>query len=149
MKIRRLTCDDNPDLAINLLQRFYRDGGFDTSDTVIAENVRQMIGIETCAVLLAEDAGEAAGIATLSMEFGIEYGWSAEMGDLYVRPEWRGKGVSRLLVLAVEEILRLRGAKGYQVTVTPFAEEHHDLKTFYTNLGFASEGRLILWKSLA
>ena len=53
-----------------------------------------------------------------------------------------------MLLLAVEEILRLRGAKVYQVTVTPLAEVRHNLKNFYANLGFASEGRLILWKSL-
>ncbi len=148
MKVRRLTGGDILDMAIQLLQRFFREEGFDTPDAVIAENTRQMVEIDTCAILLAEDAGESAGIATLSMEFGIEYGWSAEIGDLYVRPEWRGKGVSRHLLLGAEDILRRRGAKGYQVTVTPFAQEHHDLRQFYSKLGFASEGRVILWKAL-
>lgn len=122
MRVRRLRAGDDLGPAICLLQRFFLEEDFDTPEAIIAENTRQMIG--------------------------IEFGWSVEMGDLYVCPEWRGKGVSRLLLLAAEDILRRRGAKGYQVTVTPFAEEHHDLKNFYTNLGFASEGRLILWKSL-
>ena len=122
MRVRRLRAGDDLGPAICLLQRFFLEEDFDTPEAIIAENTRQMIG--------------------------IEFGWPVEMGDLYVCPEWRGKGVSRLLLLAAEDILRRRGAKGYQVTVTPFAEEHHDLKNFYTNLGFASEGRLILWKSL-
>ena len=122
MRVRRLRAGDDLGPAICLLQRFFLEEDFDTPEAIIAENTRQMIG--------------------------IEFGWSVETGDLYVCPEWRGKGVSRLLLLAAEDILRRRGAKGYQVTVTPFAEERHDLTNFYTNLGFASEGRLILWKSL-
>jgi hypothetical protein len=48
----------------------------------------------------------------------------------------------------VEEFLRARGATGYQVTVTPYAEEHHGLADFYDKFGFAGEGRLILYKRL-
>ena len=97
---------------------------------------------------MAKDGEITTGVATLSLEFGIEFGWSAEIGDLYVVPEWRGKGISRALVLAAEQILKERGAKGYQVTVTLFADEHHDLKRFYAALGFKNEGRVILWKQL-
>jgi GNAT superfamily N-acetyltransferase len=70
------------------------------------------------------------------------------MGDLYVLPDWRGKGLSRRLVLAIEAFLEERGARFYQVTVTPHAQEAHDLKVFYDRLGFASEGRLVLAKKL-
>ncbi|MBL8908279.1 MAG: hypothetical protein JNM20_16525 [Rhizobiales bacterium] len=49
---------------------------------------------------------------------------------------------------AVEAFLKERGAAGYQVTVTPFAEEAHGLQNYYRKLGFASEGRLILYKKL-
>lgn len=148
MKVRRLTVADDPTAAIALLQRFFREEGFDTTDAAIAENTRRMLGIDTCAVLLAEDGGRAVGVATLSMEFGIEFGWSGEVGDLFVLPECRGKGVSRQLLLAAEDILRQRGGKGYQVTVTPFAEAQHGLRAYYSKLGFAGEGRLILWKDL-
>ena len=148
MRIRRLTGSDELDTAIQLLQRFFRAEGFDTPDAVIAQNTRVMASLDDCAILIAEVAAEMVGIATLSMEFGIEYGWSAEVGDLYIVPEWRGKGVARQLLLAAEEILGRRGAKGYQVTVTPFAEEHHDLKAFYAKLGFASQGRVLMWNAL-
>ena len=90
----------------------------------------------------------AIGVATVSLEFGIEFGWSAEMGDLYVVLERRGQGVSQALVRAIEAYLRVKGAKGYQVTVTPYAEEHHALGKFYEKLGFAGEGRMILHKTL-
>ena len=89
------------------------------------------------------------GFATISLEFGIEFGWGAEMGDLYVLPEWRGQGLSRQLILTIEDFLKERGASFYQVTVTSYAQEEHDLKTFYDRLGFDSEGRLILAKKIA
>jgi GNAT superfamily N-acetyltransferase len=107
-----------------------------------------MATLDVCGLFQAEAGGTVIGVATVSMDYGIEFGWSAEMGDLYVLPEWRGSGTSRALVNAVEDFLRSRGAHGYQVTVTPFAEEHHALKQFYDKLGFDNEGRVILWKDL-
>ncbi len=146
MKLRRLSATDDLAGAIDLLQRFFREEGFDTPDEVIASNTRTMVQLDVCAILVAESEGRTVGVATLSMEFGIEYGWSAEMGDLYVIPEMRGKGVSRRLVEEAERVLRERGAIGYQVTVTPYAEEHHGLRRFYLKLGFEDEGRAILFR---
>jgi GNAT superfamily N-acetyltransferase len=148
VKVRQLSSGEDLSAAIELLQRFFAEEGFSTPAAVIAQNTRTLAGLPNCALFIAEDNGKAIGVATLSLEFGIEFGWSAEMGDLYVLPEWRGKGVSRLLVDAAEAFLCGKGAVGYQVTVTPFAEEHHALGQYYEKLGFESEGRLILYKWL-
>jgi GNAT superfamily N-acetyltransferase len=147
--VRRLAAAQDVSAAIILLQRFFREEGFDTPDDVIARHTQRMAELENCGLFLAEADGAAVGVATVSLEFGIEFGWSAEMGDLYVLPAWRGKAVSRALVEAVESLLRARGAKAYQVTVTPYAMQHHELVRYYERLGFASEGRLILHKRLA
>lgn len=149
MTVRRLTAADNLDPAIELLQRFFREEAFETTGDAIARNTRYLATLDSCGLFVSEDQGIAVGVATVSMEFGIEFGWSAEMGDLYVIPEHRGKGVSRRLVVAVEGFLRAKGAFGYQVTVTPYAEEHHAMRKFYSKLGFEDEGRVLLYKSLA
>jgi GNAT superfamily N-acetyltransferase len=146
--IRRLQVGDDVGAAADLLIRFFREEGFDTPDDVIRSHTARMAGIEACGLFLCEADGAAIGVTTISMEFGIEFGWSGEMGDLYVLPDWRGKGVSQALVAAVENFLKERGATGYQVTVTPFAEEAHGLQGYYRKLGFGSEGRLILYKRL-
>lgn len=148
MIVRRLRQGDDLSNAVALLQRFFVEEGFATPADKIEAHARTMAGLEICAVLVAEQADQAVGIATVSMEFGIEFGWSAEMGDLYVVPEWRGKGVSRRLVAAAEAFLRERQAAGFQVTVTPYAEAHHGLGRYYKALGFSDEGRRILYKSL-
>ena len=146
MKFRILGPADDISGAVLLLQRFFREEGFDTPDDAIAANARKMTGIEACGLFVAEDRDAAIGVATVSLEFGIEYGWSAEMGDLYVVPEWRDRGLARAIVAEIEAFLRARGARGYQVTVTPYASQQHDLAKFYTRLGFDNEGRLILYK---
>jgi GNAT superfamily N-acetyltransferase len=145
---RRLRSGDDLSAAAELLIRFFREESFDTPDHVIRANAARMAEIDACGLFLCETAGRAIGVATISLEFGIEYGWSGEMGDLYVLPEWRGQGASQALVGAVEAFLKERGAKGYQVTVTPYAEEAHGLQDYYRKLGFSSEGRLILYKRL-
>jgi GNAT superfamily N-acetyltransferase len=146
--IRRLGSADDRTQATDLLIRFFREEGFDTPDEVIRRNTATMAGLVNCGLFVAEAAGQTIGVATVSLEFGIEFGWGAEMGDLYVLPEWRGKGVSRQLVFAIESFLKERGATIYQVTVTPYAQDAHDMKAFYARLGFKSEGRLILAKRL-
>jgi GNAT superfamily N-acetyltransferase len=148
ISVRQLRAGDDLTHAITMLQRFFREEGFDTPDDVIARNTRTMASLDVCGLFQADAEGEVIGVATVSMDYGIEFGWSAEMGDLYVVPEWRGRGVSLALVQAVEDFLRAKGAAGYQVTVTPFAQEHHDLKKFYDKLGFENEGRLILYRAL-
>jgi GNAT superfamily N-acetyltransferase len=146
--IRRLRSGDDITAAGDLLIRFFREESFDTPDEIIRANTERMAGIDACGLFLCEAEGRAIGVATISMEFGIEFGWSGEMGDLYVLPEWRGQGVSQVLVAAVEAFLKERGAAGYQVTVTPYAEDAHGLQAYYRKLGFSSEGRLILYKKL-
>jgi GNAT superfamily N-acetyltransferase len=146
--VKRLTQSDDLSNAIRLLQRFFLEEGFRIDDTAIAQNARHLAALDVCGLFVAFVDGVAAGVATVSMEFGIEHGWSAEMGDLYVLPEKRGIGISKHLVGAVEEFLRSKGASGYQVTVTLYAAEQHGIAALYQRLGFEDESREILWKAL-
>lgn len=148
VEIRRLSAGDDLAAATALLIRFFREEQFDTPDETIRRNTATLAGLDTCGLFIAEADGGTIGVATVSLEFGVEFGWGAEMGDLYVLPEWRGKGVSRRIVQAIEQFLKERGASFYQVTVTPYARDAHDLGKFYEGLGFGSEGRLILAKAL-
>lgn len=148
MTVRRLETGDDIAGAIKLLRRFFAEENFEAEPEMITDHVSKMLALETCGLFLAEMDGMAVGVATVSLEFGIEYGWWAEMGDLYVLPTHRGRGYSRALVDAAEKFLKECGAAGYQVTVTPFAQDQHNLKKFYDALGFESEGRIVLRKSL-
>ena len=134
--------------AARLLTLFFREEGFTTPERVIFENCRKMVGTDACGLFVAYAADEPAGVATVSLNFGIEFGWLGELGDLYVLPQFRGRGIARTLIDAVEAHLKGKGVSGYQVTVTPYAEERHSLKNYYLGLGFIDEGRSILHRSL-
>jgi GNAT superfamily N-acetyltransferase len=148
LAVRRLRAGNDTAAAADLLIRFFAEEGFDTPAEVIKRRTAEMAATETCGLFIAEENGAAVGVATVSLEFGIEFGWSAEMGDLYVLPECRGKGVSRALLRAIEEALAAHGAGGYQVTVTPSGQAQHDLRACYAKLGFLGEGRFILRKTV-
>jgi len=145
---RRIQSGNDTAAAEDLLIRFFREENFDTAAETIRANCRKMAGQDSCALFLAETGPSAVGIATISLNFGIEYGWLGEMGDLYVLPEFRSRGVARGLILEVEGFLKSRGASGYQVTVTPHGRRAHALQHFYAKLGFGAEGREIRYKKL-
>lgn len=147
--VRRLGPRDDGSAAASLLVRFFQEEGFATAEAAIRRTAARMMQIETCGLFIAELNAGAVGVATVSLDFGIEYGWSAEMGDLYVVPRWRGQGVARALVGAVETFLWERQVSGYQVTVAPLARRHHDITAFYARLGFGDERRFILFKTLS
>jgi GNAT superfamily N-acetyltransferase len=148
IRIRHLASVDDLTAAVDLLHAFFREEGFAGSREAIQANAREMVRLDVCAVFAAEFAGMAVGVATVSLEFGIEYGWSAEMGDLYIVPEKRGHGIARRLTAAIEKFLLDRGVAGYQVTVASRSEAKEHLTAFYRRLGFQDEGRSILWRQL-
>ena len=148
LDVRKLAPGDELAAVENLLVRFFREEGFTTPADVIASHLRAMLSVDACAVFVAYSGTQAVGVATISLNFGIEFGWYGEMGDLYVVPDCRGRGVSLALIAAVEAFLKERGASGYQVTVTPYAEDHHRLTEYYASRGFVDEGRRILSRLL-
>jgi GNAT superfamily N-acetyltransferase len=147
MIIRRLGAGDDLTGAIDLLLRFFSEEGFETPANVIKDHAMELAGIAKCGLFVGEEGGETVAVATVSLEFGIEYGWWAEMGDLYVVSEHRRKGLSLAMVEAIEVFLKQQGASGYQVTVAPYGAEHHALAKFYKRLGFDDEGRVLLAKN--
>ena len=133
--------------ATVLLGRFFAEEGFTTPDERIAARLAQMVDLDICCVLVASLDGAPAGVATVSLDFGIEFGWAAEIGDLYVVPAARGLGFARRLVGAASALARRRGATSLYVTVTRHGEDA-GLVGFYDRLGFRDDGRRILARAL-
>jgi putative acetyltransferase len=95
-------------------------------------------------VFLAREGSASVGVATVTANFGIEYAWAAELEDLYVVPEHRGRGIARLLIEECEAWARRQGCSSVLVTVTPEGQHRHDLVGLYRHLGFADRGRKLL-----
>ena len=148
LRVRRLRVGDDVTAAAELLLRFFAEEGFDTPADTIARRAAEMAANDACGLFLAEEAGVAIGVATVSLEFGIEFGWSGEMGDLYVVPERRGKGCRAGTYRrhrGVAERARRYRLPGHRHALRPAAPTQ---SCYYMKLGFKGEGRLILRKTL-
>jgi aminoglycoside 6'-N-acetyltransferase I len=127
--------------AVDLLVRFFAEEGFTTPRDRIARNLETMLGDGTCwtAVLIERD--NVVGVITVSTMLYVEHGRLAEIGDLYVAPACRGRGLARALIDAAIDWSRRRGCSGVFVTVTPEGEASHRLSDFYKRLDFEPTGR--------
>jgi GNAT superfamily N-acetyltransferase len=84
-------------------------------------------------VLLARVAGECTGFALFFPNYST---FLAKPGifleDLYVKPEWRGKGIGKALLLRVAQIARERGCGRFEWEVLDWNERSIG---FYKSLG--------------
>lgn len=140
---------DSFDVAFCLLERFFREEGFDTPAEEMRSALRTMMTAPSSAVFLAWRGREAVGVATATTSVGIEYGRSAELEDLYVLPKARGSGVASALIEAVCRWCFEEGATVVLVTVTPEGEAEHKLLDYYQRRGFVNTGRIILERALS
>jgi GNAT superfamily N-acetyltransferase len=135
--------------AVDLLARFFEEEGFATPRERIAQNLQQMLADDRCwtAVLLKRD--QPVGVITVSTMLYIEWGRLAEIGDLYISPAHRGRGLARHLVNAAIDWSRQRGCSGVFVTVTPGGEARRSLSDFYKRLTFEPTGRTTLMLAMS
>jgi len=138
---------DDAGAAARLLKSFFVEEEFFTPANVIEANLRTMLDLDVCRVLVARNGGDTVAVATLSFDFGIEFGWSAEIGDLYVAPQARGQGLARALIEACKDLARDKGATYLYVTVTAHGADQ-GLNAFYDRLGFRDEARSLLAMSI-
>jgi aminoglycoside 6'-N-acetyltransferase I len=139
---------DTLDKALYLLERFFREEGFDTPAEAMRSSLHAMLSNPNNAVFVAQQDGKAVGVATVTTSVGIEYGRSAELEDLYVLPEARGSGIAGALIETVCRWCHEEGVTAVLVTVTQEGETNHKLLDYYQRRGFTNTGRLILERAL-
>ncbi len=134
------------DAAGNLLAAFFREAGFDTPEPRLRANLATMVRAPDCAVLLAHDAaGAAVAVATLTSNVSVEQGRAAELEDLYVVPEARGRGLgSRMIGACVAEARGRLGCDMLCVVVAAAGAEAQGLLDYYAGRGFRDVGRRML-----
>jgi len=128
--------------AVELLARFFREEGFATPPQRIAENLDRMLADPFCWCALALADGKAQAVVTVSTVLYVEWGRLGEIGDLYILPEYRGRGLARLLIERAKNWCRAQGCSAVSVTITPTGEARHRLSRFYSRLGFEPTGRM-------
>ncbi|MCY0901172.1 MAG: GNAT family N-acetyltransferase [Firmicutes bacterium] len=96
-----------------------------------------MIGRGDAVVLLLDGpAGESAAYALVTDTVDpLAMERTGIVGELYVEPEWRGKGAGQQMLQAAERWLRARGVRSVQVFVTRTNADAVDL---YTRAGYVT-----------
>src|SRR5260370_11523034 len=105
--------------AVELLARFFREEGFATPEAQIAKNLDQMLEDAFCWCALATERGTPLAVVTVSTTLYVEWGRLGEIGDLYVVPEHRRRGLARELVARANAWCLDHGCSAVSVTVTP------------------------------
>jgi aminoglycoside 6'-N-acetyltransferase I len=136
------------DAIADLARRFFVEEGFDLPVEGLAWRVRRYLELDGHAIFIARRGEGAVGFATMATGFGLEYGWVAELEDLYVLAFERRQGIARDLVDRAAGWASDRGCSVVLVTVTPEGERSHTLSVFYARLGFLDRGRRLLERPL-
>jgi len=135
--------------AFDLLKRFFIEEGFGTPEATVAQGLRAMLHHPGTAVFLVREGDLAVGVATVRYTPSLEHGLYAEIEDLYILPEARGRGVAKLLVDACCDWCHEQGCSSVEVCITPEGEADHSLSRFYERLGFADTERRLFSRALA
>jgi len=129
--------------AIELLARFFGEEGFATPPARLVANLDRMLADDTCWVA---DGNHSVGVITVTTMLYVEWGRLAEIGDLYVIPGHRGRGLARRLIAAAVDWAGRRGCSGTYATLTPDGEARHQLSRFYAKLDFRPTGRTTMMR---
>jgi len=96
---------------------------------------------------LAEADERTAGYFVLTFGFDLEWdGRDAFLTEFYLLPDFRGRGLGRLLLEAAEATARARGTRALHLMVRP---ENSRALSLYQRAGFEEPPRRLLTKPLA
>lgn len=148
VEVRRAAAGDAGAVGA-LVTRFFAEEGFTTPPALVAERAARFVVHPANAAWLAWRDGTPMGVATVTTSFGLEYGLSAELEDLWVDPAARGSGIAGRLVDAAVAWCRRQGCGSVAVCVTAEGQAAHDLVGYYRRHGFTDDGRRLLGRDLA
>jgi ribosomal protein S18 acetylase RimI-like enzyme len=142
MPIRNATAADIPTL-VDLMVLFYRESAFSLQRHSAKAAFRRLLADSSFGrIWICELANEPVGYIVLTLGFSMEYGGrDAFVDDLFIRPEFRGKGWGRqLLDTLVQECIRI-GVRALHLEV---GRDNHRVRSLYRSRGFRDNERQLL-----
>jgi GNAT superfamily N-acetyltransferase len=134
---------------LTLATAFYTESGFATPVRQLRENLLVLLDSDSARVAVACGGDEIVGFAISTLSFGLEYGYSAELEDLFVVPAHRRSGIGSALIDDSADWARSRGCRALELVIAPNGANVDHLFNYYAHQGFTSEGRQILSHGLA
>jgi aminoglycoside 6'-N-acetyltransferase I len=145
--IRRATRSDLDDL-LPLYVAFFEEDSISTPEAVIKTNLHRMLEDPRACIFVAEEGAGIFGLSSSSLTFGVEFGWAAELEDLFVKPAMRRHGWAGRLTASVLDWAADQGASEAILVVTPEAEQDQNLTRYYQKLGFRDSRRITMYRTL-
>lgn len=145
LRVRRATRSDEATIAA-FARAFHAEDNHPLSDEGLAGLLFMLEPrFADGAVLLLEVDGLAQGYGVLSFCYGYEYGGPETfVEDIYVVPEWRGRGFGQLLLTALENQARASGRRAIHLEVMP----GNRAESWYRRQGWRSRGSQLLTKPI-
>jgi aminoglycoside 6'-N-acetyltransferase I len=135
--------------VLALATAFYLEDGFATPQWRLRENLVVLLDSDNARVAVAcGHDDEIVGFAITTISFGLEYGPSAELEDLFVVPVHRRTGIGGVLIEDSAGWARDRGCQVLELVVAPNGANVDHLFNYYAHQGFTREGRQILSRDL-
>jgi GNAT superfamily N-acetyltransferase len=135
--------DNHAGAAVDLLCRFFAEEGFAGDRAAISPNFAALRQAPHHWAAAAIERDRSVGIVTVTTMLYVEWGRLGEIGDLYVLPDFRRRGIAGALIRAALQWCRAEGCSAVEVVITPEGEREHGLGRFYQRLGFAPTGRTL------
>jgi GNAT superfamily N-acetyltransferase len=132
--MRRANPNDIP-LLVGLMAEFYAEGGYDLNHARGAEAFAAILADERLGyVWIIQSGHQDVGHIVLTLKFAMEYGGLvACLDDLYVRPDWRNKGLSTSALVEVRNFCEGLGIRALTVEV---GHKNGPAQTVYRRVGF-------------
>ncbi len=146
--MRRAGPNDIP-LLVGLMAEFYAEGGYDLNHARAAGAFAAILADERLGYAWIIQADhQDVGHIVLTLKYAMEYGGMvACLDDLYVKPDWRNKGLSTGALIEVRDFCQKAGIRALTVEV---GHSNGPAQTVYRRVGFAeAAGRQLLALELA
>lgn len=134
VKIIKAKLEDSEAIVALLLGQF-EEHAIETGAERLGQAVREMLRNDNLGFLLLAKAGaRTIGVAAAALTWTLEHGGKAAwLDELYVEPEYRGKGVGTALLRAALEAAQRSGCAAVDLEVD---EEHARAENLYKREGF-------------
>jgi len=118
VEMRRANASDIP-LLVGLMAEFYAEANYDLNRTHAAEAFRALLADERLGFIWIIEAGDlAVGHMVVTLRYGMEYGGSiACLDDLFVRADWRNRGLSTAALNELRNFCQTAGIRALTVEV--------------------------------
>ncbi len=136
------------DPVVRLVRDFYAEDGYPFDAASAADAVSRLIGEESLgAIWVADPEDGPVGYAALTLGFSLEYmGRDGFVDDLFLRPDWRGRGLGRALL---DRLVAEAVAMGVRALHLEVGREKATARALYRRAGFKDHDRILMTRDLA